>query len=1221
MSGQIDLFHGTRPWESPEFSGLGRLPMRSPLLPYSSAASALRAAMLGPEGLEIERGMLSAVDACPLDSDAAQRLPAASGERACAGSDNGSSAGFDFGNSWFLSLDGDWDFLLAENPDAVPGLTSEPEGSIEGEGSPDFAAPDFDDSAWKKIRVPGSWTLQGYDKPHYTNVIMPFGNVPPSAPAKHNPTGLYRTGFDLPEGWRGRRVVLHIGGAESFLAVWCNGKKLGFSKDTRLPSEFDISAALRGPGQGRNFLAFMVIRYSDSSFIEDQDQWWFGGIYRSVYLYSTEFSYIADVDARPVLAEDFKSAHLDIAARLGFTWDPAAAVTPPDSAPADYSGTGLPASDAAAAGAGSAAVPQFRLRFRLYAPAEGRGAAEGSAESGAPRGDGKGAQRGSGRTAADGCGAPHGVGGAAWNAAAPETLPRPIAETESIVDGRCRSSRWEGRVSLPVSSPELWNSENPRLYYLVTTLIDPAGREIEHCAAALGFRKVEVRDRSLLINGERVMIRGVNRHEHDEVWGKTLSLKGMLRDIELLKRNNFNAVRTSHYPNDERWYELCDRYGIYLIDEANIECHAYYDHLCRDPRWTSAFMERGVRMVMRDKNHPSVIIWSLGNESGYGPNHDALSAWMHSFDPGRPVHYEGAQRPEWGQQPSTLESLKRGKASTDIVSAMYPTLDLIKAWAETTDDTRPFILCEYSHGMGNSNGSLSDYWELFEHCRGLQGGFIWDWVDQGIAAVDAKGRHYWKYGGDYGDRPSDFDFVCNGIVFPDRSPKPAMRECAKLFQPAAMRCAHPLTGKIIVENRRDFTVLDGALIDWNIAVDGLTAACGSRKLPPLGPHAAAEIDLGFAAALSDQVKARIADGEAILSLECHSGHDEPARPAGQCLGWEQFKLMPAQGWAACPANRGADASGQPPVYACAEGWKAGCPKWNATIGRDGFLSSLDFGQGTVLAGGLRANLWRVPTENDGLKLFMDRRGMAGFEFYCENKAMYSWLGAGLDKISFELLSAEIQNSGIEQHAGQSLEIVHRLVGGKGRVLGRFIQSWYFESEGPRADFVFDLDPGLPELPKVGLCCDLPLSLREARWYGRGPGEAYPDRKAGMPVGLYEAAADKLEVPYVIPQENGNRCDVRWLELSDRSLTAGAAPARHGFRVEGGGLFNFSLTPYASEKVFDAMHSNELEADGVLHLSLDAAQRGVGTATCGPDTLERYRLRPGLYRLDLRFRGI
>ena len=556
----VDLFHSRTPWESPEQNGEGRLPMRSPLLPWPTAREARAAAAAGPRGTAE--------------------------------------------NPWVLALDGRWRFALAENPGAVP----------RGEGDACFASPGFKDTAWGEINVPGTWTLQGHDKPHYTNVIMPFGNVPPSPPAGHNPTGLYRVHFALPQGWETRRVVLHVGGAESFLEAWCNGVRLGFSKDTRLPSEFDLSPFVR---QGTNLLAFMVIRYSDASFIEDQDQWWYGGIYRSVYLYSTDQGYIADVDARPHLPPPGSTeGSLELAVKLGFTFDPAPQV-PPGTAPVDYP---------AHARAPADMTGDWSIRAVLYGP-----------------------QR---------------LGPSGMEPAAPEA----VAEVRAEVGAYYRTSRWEARREVPVKVPAPWSHEDPALYTLVVSLLSPRGRETEHVACRVGFRAVEVKDRALLINGARVLIKGVNRHEHDEKTGKTLALADMVRDAQIMKRHNFNAVRLSHYPNDERWYDVADEYGLYLIDEADIECHAYYDHLCRDARWGSAFLERGMRMALRDKNHASVIIWSLGNESGYGPNHDAMAGWLRSFDPTRPLHYEGCMRPEWGQGWPTAESVKRGRHATDIVS-------------------------------------------------------------------------------------------------------------------------------------------------------------------------------------------------------------------------------------------------------------------------------------------------------------------------------------------------------------------------------------------------------------------------------------------------------------------------------------------------------------------------------------------------------------------------
>ncbi len=1081
-----NVFFGTCPWESPEVQGLGRLPMRAPLLPWPNAEDARRAARLGPAGGEPP------------------------------------------GNPFVLCLDGTWSFSLAENP------ASAPEG---------FFLPGFDDSGWGSIRVPGTWTLQGFDKPHYTNVIMPFGNVPPAAPSRRNPTGLYRTVFDLPPAWKGRRIVLHVGGAESFLEAWCNGGALGFSKDTRLPSEFDLTGLLR---PGRNLLAFRVIRYSDSSFVEDQDQWWYGGIYRSVRLYSTEHAYIADVEARARAVPDFSSGSVEAAVRLGFLRDPAARLLPAGSAETDYpeGGRDLPPGD-------------WTVRLALYGPrVRGHGGPDASGET-------------------------------------------PLASAEAKVGPLYRESRWEARISIPVENPAPWSDENPALYCLAASLVSPEGRELEHTAIRIGFRTVEVRDRRLLVNGRRVMIRGVNRHEHDERRGKTLDTEGMLRDIELLKRNNFNAVRLSHYPNDERWYELCDEFGLYLFDEANIESHAYYDHLCRDPRWAASFLERGMRMVIRDRNHPSVIVWSLGNESGYGPNQDAMAGWIRSADPTRPLHYEGCMRPEWGQSWSTLESLKRGAAATDIVSTMYSPLTLLEDWARTTRDGRPFILCEYSHAMGNSNGSLADYWALFESREGLQGGFIWDWVDQGIEAFDESGTKYWKYGGDFGDEPSDLDFVCNGLVFPDRTAKPALAEAAWLFRPVAARADHPATGRVRIRNRRHFRGLSDIRLQWRIEAEGEVLLSGSSGLPDLGPGLEAEIDLGIP--WTDGTREAAGRVESFLILDFVLDRPTSWAPEGYRLGWEQLQIS------APPRRHAASSDASVAMGGDSGGWiarvrPAGGVSWEAFVSPSGFLERLIVDGKPVLASPLVPNLWRAPTENDGLKLFQDKRGIPDFSFYYENKAMYEWLDAGLDELSFS--DPEVRND----DGNRTLRTVHEVTTRTGRRAGRFLQELRFLDAGICAEFLLDLDPGLPELPKAGLLCSLQPGFERVRWYGRGPQECYSDRKAGAAVGLWESPVDDLAVPYVLPQENGNRTDTRWLEIASSSA---------GLRLEGSSLFDFTASHHEAAQLWKAAHTKDLVRREATFLCLDAAQRGLGTATCGPDTLERYRIRPRPLRLELR----
>jgi beta-galactosidase len=1130
----IDLFHSGKPWETPELTNENRLPMRSPLYPFPSAEAARSDAAAGPRGRAAQPGGMPA-------------------------------------SPWVLSLDGTWRFALAPAPEAAP-------AGWEGR--------DYDDSSWNGISVPGSWSLQGYDKPHYTNVVMPFGNVPPSAPAA-NPTGLHRARFVLPAGWTGRRVVLRVGSAESFLAVYANGRRIGFSKDARLPAEFDLTPYL---SEGENVLGLMVIRYSDSSYIEDQDQWWFGGIHRSVCLYSTAAAYIADVDARPRLDPGRSAGAVDVVVKLGFTADPARDAQPEGAARTDYRQAGAPAAaDLSVSGAGRA----YRARVAVY----------------------------------DAAGKPLPTGAAAE------------------VGAYYRASRWEARSSIPVPTPALWSAETPTLYVLVATLLAPDGSEIESVACRIGFRTVEVRDRAFLINGKRVLIKGANRHEHDETTGKTLSLDSMVRDIELLKRHNFNAVRTSHYPNDERWYELCDEYGLYLVDEANIESHAYYDHLCRDPRWLLAFTDRVSRMALRDKNYASVIVWSLGNESGYGPNHDAAAGWLRSFDPTRPLHYEGACRPDWGQGSHPLDSAGRGKAATDIVTTMYPTVAFLEEWDRTNRDDRPFIMCEFSHAMGNSNGSLSDYWALVESGRALQGGFIWEWMDHGIlvgpggadtpTSVSAPGNNpakAWRYGGDFGETPADLDFIADGLVFPDRTLKPAMAECAFLFRPIRAYAALPAVshvravrhsgspaaeaapewGRVFVENRFDFRTLEGIELRWAVVSgdpersggDGIVAR-GKAALPPLGSGEIQRVDLGFPAAGPDleAIRAASAAGECVLDLEFVLAEETAWAPAGHAVAREQLALSPRP---ACASRNGRSSAPTARDRSLVPGF-----------GPDGFLSSLAAGGYELLASPLVPCLFRAPTQNDGLKNFMDLRGKTDFSFYYTNKAMYGWLDAGLDAPRFEL------EDRTEDRGTGSFGSAHRILGKAGLKVGTFVQNWTRGADGTLdADFVFDLEPTLPELPRVGVACSLVPLIGDARWFGLGPHEAYSDRRAGTRLGVWRSDLAGLSVPYIVPQENGNRHGTRWAEFSART----AGEPERGLFVSGPTPFDFTLTPYRDSELWEGKHWDRLPrfADAAARgavLHLDAVQRGVGTATCGPDTLERYRVRPGVYRLSLSFRGV
>jgi beta-galactosidase len=1078
-------------WENPEIQGINRLAMGSLPWTFASAQDALADAAAGPEFRRPED------------------------------------------NPCCLGLDGTWRFRLLSKPGA--------DGEAGGEDfglSPSWTQPDFDAASWADIRVPGTWTLQRgpdgkpFDKPHYTNVQMPFEGTPPEAP-DHNPTGLYRRTFALPPSWKDRRVVLHVGSAESCCLVYVNGVFAGAGKDTRLPSEYDITPFLSETKE--NTLCLKVVRYSDASYVEDQDQWWYGGLHRSVYLYSTEACYIKDVAAIPgaVVEEDGKSrGQLRLEVTLG------------GAVPAGRStgnvGVGLSSGEA-----------PFTVTYALYPftlPASREGALEFAAALGSK-------------------------------------IPA-LLLGELTLD--CIYSVNANRVEadLVLDKPALWSHEAPNLYILLVSLLRE-GRHIQSAAFLTGFRNIRVARRELLINEKAVLIKGVNRHEHDEKTGKTLSTAAMVRDIELLKTHNFNAVRTCHYPNDERWYELCDRYGIYLVDEANIEHHCFYEQLCRDTAWSYAYIARVQRMAERDKNHPSVIIWSLGNESGDGANHNLAGAWLRRFDPSRPVNYEGAVRPEGGQGGFTLDSLNRGRGLTDLISPMYPSIKLITDFVTYREDDRPLILIEYSHAMGNSNGSLADYWEAIETRHGLQGGFIWDWIDQGLEAFTPEGTKYWKYGGDFGDEPSDYDFCLNGLLFPDQSPKPAMAECKQVFAPLRLKVVSGKAYTFIVENRFDFSILEGIELAWTLNGEDGVLAKGVETLPPLAPGNAAEIELPVPKTL---------DLQAVPGTVYIHGDFRLSRDLGNIPGASWTRA----GFVLCSGEKLLRET--PRSLTITEG---AAPE----LARFGELFT--------------PSLFRAPTENDGLKLYIPRRGDPGAQFYYQDKAMYPWLD--LDLLHLRLADEKNEEILWEGYKAQ-LYRASLLAGEKAAPgfektrLGVYTRIAVAPSAKHPGilDFTFDLDPALPELPKVGLSARIPGYYSHISWFGLGPQESYPDRCMGAFLGRYEDTPASLEVPYIMPQENGNRSGVRSITLSGPQVPRdkpGSILIRPNKPV------NMGASRYSPENLFTGLHTPDLKdlsqgPDGYWFLSLDIAQRGLGTGSCGPDTLEAYRIFGGSFGLRL-----
>ncbi len=706
-----------------------------------------------------------------------------------------------------IDLDGEWEFQLLESLEQVPG------------------------DEWRTVIVPELWTMrENADRPHYTNVPMPFDESPPQIPAR-NPTGVYRRSFDLPD-TGDRRVVLHIGAAEGLLRVFVNDRPIGTSTDSHLAAEFDITdACMPGP----NTVTLAVSKWSAVSYLEDQDHWWQSGISRSVFVYSVPPQHLADLSVR-----------------------------------ADYdpeTGYGALGVEIVTAGLDHLGDSEWTVEVRALDRTVALPVAPRCAAPALPLPDDDRSVRPQSRIPADfmdllsirAAGAP---------------VPERLAPYASRFGRSLLPSRLAGTAGLEWRDLEVqpWSAEEPRLYDLTVRLVRPDGTVADETRTRIGFRRVHIEGRDLLVNGRRILVQGVNRHDTHPVTGRVLSRRDMLAELAVLKRCNVNAIRTSHYPNDPEFLDLCDQIGFYLVDEADIEGHAFAGTLCDDPRYLPEFMERVTRMVQRDRNHPSVIMWSLGNETGYGTNHDTAATWVRRTDPTRPLHYEGAIAHDW----------HGGHAATDVVCPMYPAFDALRAYAADPRADRPLILCEYAYSQGNSTGGLAEYWRLFETLPGLQGGFIWGFKDLALAP-DGDGKYY--YGGDFGDEPNSGPALLYGIAFADNTPKPALYEARGLFSPIRISsgAAAARAGKITVRNRQTFADLGRYTFEIHIdTADGPAAATALPLEVPAGGTVTVELPSAIRAALAARPLA--------LTVTVRTRDHALWAPAGTVVAIEQVRF-------------------------------------------------------------------------------------------------------------------------------------------------------------------------------------------------------------------------------------------------------------------------------------------------------------------------------------------
>lgn len=1015
-----------------------------------------------------------------------------------------------------FDLNGTWQFRYTTEPEKL---------SLE--------APEAD---WVEVRVPDCWVMRGYDHPHYTNVQMPFAEFPPEVPAV-NPAGVYRRTFELSAQWMQRRTVIHFEGAESYYILFVNGVRAGDSKESRGVTEFDITPFVK---EGTNEVTVAVIKWSDATFIEDQDHWYLPGLSRSVYLTSLPLSSISDVFAKTTLAADLSTGILELEAFCGFTGK----------------------------------IPEkFTVSASLFAPDGGLVLRENLENNN--------------------------VFGMFGNSHDPARIRR------------------MSRVEIPGVRP--WSAETPDLYTLCVELKDEEGKVTDVTGIRVGFRRFEIRSREFLVNGKPVLIHGVNRHEHHPEYGKAVPYETLKLDIITMKRFNINAVRTSHYPAAPELYDLCDEYGLYVIDEANLEHHAFYDDFCRNPQWAPLFVDRAARMFERDKNHACIYAWSLGNESGAGPNHGAMAGYLRYRDDSRLLHYEGAlcrgQNRFWFENPPS-------KLLTDFISPMYPALEVVERWSQVKNDDRPFIMCEYSHAMGNSNGSLADYYDAFERLPGVQGGFIWEWLDHGITKITPEGKKIWAYGGDFGDTPSDRNFCTDGIVWPDRKPHPGLYEMKYLARPVKVRKMDD-QGNIEVMNCRYFTSLEDLQLNWSLCVDGTEVRSGVEAMPLILPRGT-----GLTDASADRAKFNAPEGcscrwRTKLPLEL-----PPVFPGQKCTVKISFTQKKATPWAEEGFEVAWDCFEIQPAL-----WKMAEPRAQlpcscnslpgsaelksgdlAALINDGGLVSLKYKGVELLQQGFSFSLWRAATDNDGIRLLTDlddrpyRPRKEESKFTRRGGMLSSWISKGLDELEVTTDQFRVRNDAVELHA------IVRAPGIKQEEL-EFFQSFRMLPGGAlEAVFEYQLPAEFEKVPRLGVTLELPKKMNHVEYFGLGPWENYCDRKACCYPGKFRTTAEEMYVPYIMPQENGNRMGVEYASFRDGDEGAGlliAAP----------GTMEFSALRYSIGQLWECLHAGELEEEDGVFVNCDCRQRGLGTATCGPDVRAEYEINPGRYRFVLRLAAL
>ncbi len=975
----------------------------------------------------------------------------------------------------YISLNGDWDFSFALKP---------------GDEPKDFYKSKV--IGWKKIPVPSNWEMQGYDKPIYKSAVYPFRPVnPPFVPKDYNGVGCYQRSFTVPADWKEKNITLHFGGVSSAYKLWINGKFAGYAEDSFLPSEFNISPYLQ---EGENIISVWVIRWSDGSFLEDQDQWRMSGIHREVYLMAEPKLRIADLFYQTKLDKDYKDALLSIRPRIE-----------------NLTGKEMPG---------------YKLKAQLY-DANDKPVLE------------------------------------KW-------LERSADQIINEIHPRLDQVKF-GLLEAKITDPKKWSTEEPNLYKLILTLEDSAGNILEVKTCRLGFRSIEFSksNSKLLINGKLTYLYGVNRPDHHPIKGKALSREDILQDIQTIKQFNFNCVRLSHYPSDPYLLDLCDEFGIMVIDEANLETHGLGGKLSHDAKWAGAYIERISRMALRDKNHPSIIMWSLGNEAGSGPNHAAMAGWIHDFDITRPLHYEpamGSPKEEGYIDPSDPKYLKSNDHShriqnpldqyyVDVVSRMYPAMYTAPLLTnQPNGDNRPVFFCEYAHAMGNSGGNIKDLWDQWRNTKRIIGGCIWEFKDQGLLKKDSAGVEYYAYGGDFGEKYFD-NFTIKGIVNADGQPKGLMYECKRVFQPIQSEWADAAKGSIRIINRSPVKNVneysaslvikeDGKIIS-EIALPAINLAAGKEDILNIFPY----------------LPKMKANAEYHAELHFALANDESWAKKGFEIASDQLKIVnkyqpqPNQVFAAAMSFKENDID----IQLEGKNFKITFNKLN------GALSSYTQNGKELIPVPLLPHFTRPQTDND-------KRG------WKTHRVLKQWYEA-VPKL------VHISTGKCDGHHGSGTVITstYSLIHDSVMVVVNYC---VFGNGIIEVNYSLQSKQGLPNIPKVGMQMGIERSYYNIEWFGKGPMENYIDKNYGFDAGIYNLPISKFMENYVVPQENGNRTDVRWMYLNN-------AKTKDGLLIVADSLLSMSAWPYTEENIQNAKHTNKLKDAGFITLNIDLVQMGVG----------------------------